>query len=226
MSARPQLAALQIADPPAAWERLGFTVDDGIVAIGGVELWLDATGHGITGWTLRHPGWRGDIDGLPTGVITDPPAGQSTDPPAGQSADTTSHPNGAIGIDQVVVTTPDFDRTAAALAAASMELRRIRQAGEFRQGFRRLGPTILELVEAPGGKPTPGSPARFWGLVVIVEDLAATCDRLGPLVSEIRDAVQPGRHIAALRREAGLSPRVAFMDPEPAPEGAGVASAE
>ena len=214
MSARPELAALQIADPPAAWQRLGFTVADGIVAIGGVELWLDATGHGITGWTLRHLPRRGDIDGLPTGVTTDPPA----------AAD--AHPNGAIGIDQVVITTPDFDRTAAALADASMELRRIRQAGDFRQGFRRLGPSILELVEAPGGKPTPGSPARFWGLVVIVEDLAATCDRLGPLVSEIRDAVQPGRHIAALRREAGLSPRVAFMDPEPAPEGAGVASAE
>ena len=29
-----------------------------------------------------------------------------------------------------------------------------------------------------------------------------------------RDAVQPGRHIAALRPAAGLSPRVAFMDPE------------
>lgn len=207
MSVRPELAALQIADPPAAWERLGFTCDDGVVTVGAVELWLDATGHGITGWTLRHPSLRGDVDGLATGVTTDPPPVA----PAGSAG----HPNGAVGIDQVVVTTPDFDRTAAALADAGMELRRIRQAGDFRQGFRRLGPSILELVEAPGGKPTPGSPARFWGLVVIVEDLVATCERLGPLVSEIRDAVQPGRHIAALRREAGLSPRVAFMDPEP-----------
>ena len=203
-AAAPQLAALQIADPPAAWEALGFTVRDGVVTVGGVELWLDATGHGITGWTLRHPSLRGDVDGLATGVTTDPPP------------DPDQHPNGAVGIDHVVITTPDFDRTAAELANASMELRRIRDAGGFRQGFRRLGPSILELVEVPGGKPTPGTPARFWGLVVIVEDLAAMCERLGEHVSEIRDAVQPGRHIAALRQSAGVSPRLAFMDPEPA----------
>jgi hypothetical protein len=201
--ARPELAALQIADPPGAWRALGFTVTDGIIAIGGVELWLDASGRGITGWTLRHPSLRGDVDGLPTGVTTDPPPAAVT------------HANGALGIDQVVVTTPDFDRTAAALADAGMELRRIRDAGGFRQGFRRLGPAILELVEVPGGKPTPATPARFWGLVVIVGDLPSLCERLAPHMSEIRDAVQPGRHIAGLRETAGLSPRVAFMDPEP-----------
>jgi hypothetical protein len=221
-SSGPQLAALQIADAPAAWEALGFTIsDDGLVILGGVELWLDAGGRGITGWTLRGLGRRGDIDGLPTGQTTDP------------SPPDVAHANGAIGIDQVVITTSDFDRTAAALEEFGMPLRRVvelddaraaqpgeaggrasgKRAGGFRQGFRRLGPAILELVEVVDGPP---GPARFWGLVVIVPDVFALRDRLAPLVGEVRDAVQPGRHMAALSDAVGIGPRLAFMDPEPA----------
>jgi hypothetical protein len=197
---RAELAALQIADPAKAWQALGFTVSaDGVVVLGGVELWLDAAGRGITGWTLRRLSLHHDVDGLPTGVTTEPPARAK------------AHPNGALSVDHVVVTTPDFDRTAAALKAAGIPLRRIRDAGGFRQGFRRLGPAILELVEAPK---MPAGPARFWGLVVTVADLAGLRARLAPHVSEIRDAVQPGRRIATLSQAAGLSPRIAFMDPE------------
>lgn len=199
------MAAFQIADPPHAWAALGFTVVDGIVTIGGVELWLDAAGRGITGWTLRNLARRGDVDGLPTGVTTDPP-------PSATAGDV--HRNGAIGVDQVVVVTPDFDRTALALYDAGMPLRRVVDAGNagtLRQGFRRLGPVILELVEAADAPP---GPARFWGLVVIVPDVAAVREQLAPFVSEVRDAVQPGRHIASLHGDAGLSLRLAFMDPE------------
>jgi hypothetical protein len=197
---RAELAALQVADTPEAWSALGFSVSpDGVVVLGGVELWLDAAGRGITGWTLRRITLNHDVDGLPTGTTTDPPAPQS------------GHPNGALGLDHVVVTTPDFDRTARALEDAGIALRRVRQAGEIRQGFRRLGPAILEIVEAP--KLPPG-PARFWGLVVIVADLVGIRARLAPHVSEIRDAVQSGRQIATLSAGAGLSPRIAFMDPE------------
>ena len=197
---RAELAALQIADPPGAWEALGFTVSgDGVVVLGGVELWLDAAGRGITGWTLRRISLHRDVDGLPTGTTTDPPLR------------TRPHPNGAMGIDHVVVTTPDFDRSAAALEDAGIPLRRVRDAGGFRQGFRRLGPAILEIVEAPR---MPAGPARFWGLVVVVADLVGVRARLAPHVGEIRDAVQPGRQIATLGQSAGLSPRIAFMDPE------------
>jgi hypothetical protein len=196
---RPELAALQIADPPSAWQALGFTVVDGVVSLGGVELWLDAAGHGITGWTLRRVSVREDIDGLPTGVTTDPAPGD------------VQHPNGALGLDQVVITTPDFDRTSAVLTEAGMPLRRVVDAGGFRQGFRRLGPAILEVVEVPRG---PVGPARFWGLVVIVLDLHELRERLAPFVGDARDAVQPGRQIASLRADAGLSPKVAFMNPE------------
>jgi hypothetical protein len=200
---RAELAALQIADPPEAWEALGFTVSaDGVVVLGGVELWLDAAGRGITGWTLRRISLHHDVDGLPTGVTTDPPLRPGPHPP---------HPNGAIALDHVVVTTPDFERTLTAFQDAGIPLRRIRDAGGFRQGFRRLGPTILEIVEAPK---MPTGPARFWGLVVTVADLVRLRARLAPHVSEIRDAVQPGRQIATLSEGAGLSPRIAFMDPE------------
>jgi hypothetical protein len=169
------------------------------VAVGGVELWLDASGRGITGWTLRGVPPSGDVDGLATGVTDAPPP------------DPVNHCNGALAIDQVVVTTPDFDRTAAALHDAGMPLRRVVEAQGFRQGFRRLGPAILELVEVVRG---PAGPARFWGLVVTVPDLQVLSDRLGPWLGEVRVAVQPGRHIAALHNAANLSPRVAFMDPE------------
>ena len=113
----------------------------------------------------------------------------------------TEHPNGALALDHVVITTPDFDRTAAALEAHGMPLRRIREVGDvagtgFRQGFRRLGPGILELVEA---RQMPPGPARFWGLVVILKDLGWLASQLeAGWVGEPKDAVQPGRQIATV----------------------------
>src|SRR5438309_1076718 len=50
---RPQLAELQIADPPARWEALGFAVQDSTLDVGGVRLALGRPGRGLTGWTLR-----------------------------------------------------------------------------------------------------------------------------------------------------------------------------
>jgi hypothetical protein len=51
--------------------------------------------------------------------------------------------------------------------------------------------------------------------VVVVDDLHALREQLAPHVSEVRNAVQPGRHIATLAASAGLSTKLAFMDPEP-----------
>jgi hypothetical protein len=192
---RVELAGLTIADAPDRWQSLGFTVDAGDrIVLGGVALALGVAGHGITGWTLRHLPGDGAIDGLVTAATASPP----TEPGA-------VHPNGALGVDHVVITTPDFDRTAAALAQRGLALRRTRQAGDRRQGFRRLGPAIMELVEAPD------APAvEFWGLTIVVADPGS----LGPHVGEARTAVQPGRQIATVRASAGLSTRLAFMDPE------------
>jgi hypothetical protein len=197
---RPELAALHVAGDPERWRALGFAVDDGRIALGAAELALGGAGAGITGWELRNiDAGTTLVDGLVTTVAARPSPRPRT------------HPNGAVGLDQVVIATPDFDRTAAALQRSGMGLRRVREADGVRQGFRRLGPAILEIVEDPGHL---AGPARFWGLVVIVNDLEALHDRLRPHLGQVRPAVQPGRHIATLSGAAGLGARVAFMDPE------------
>jgi hypothetical protein len=205
ISTRPELVALEIADPPQRWEALGFSVSpDRAVELGGVQLKLGADGDGIVAWTLRGIDQTSSIDGLPTRVI-DQSVGREGEGVQGVAA---GHPNGAIAVDHVVVLTSDFDRTAKAVAVAGMPLRRLAERNGARQGFRRLGPAIMEIVQAPevGG-------TQFWGLVVIVSDLDALAERLGDLLREIRPAVQPGRRIAPLRSKAGLGPAVAFMDP-------------
>jgi hypothetical protein len=196
-----ELASLALADAPERWRAIGFEVPDSSLTLGGIELALGAPGDGIVGWSVSGIEADAEIDGLPwVAARADAPSSNAP------------HPNGAVGLDHVVAATPDFDRTAAALDAAGLGLRRVRDAGGFRQGFRRLGPAILELVEAKGQ--AVDQPARFWGLVVIVEDLDALADRLGGRLGRVKDAVQPGRHIATLRDVAGLSTKVAFMDPE------------
>jgi hypothetical protein len=209
---RPELAELQIADQARAWQELGFATGPEGAELGAVRIrfGMGVGDEGITGWTVTGIAAREEIDGLPTTAL-------ERDAAAPQRAGPLVHPNGAVGLDHVVVTTPDFDRTAAALDQAGMPLRRTRTVGEgeaaFRQGFRRLGPAILELVES---RRQPPGTARFWGLVVIVSDIDALAARLGPeRLSEAKPAVQPGRRIATLRRAAGLSMAVAFMDPEP-----------
>ena len=198
---RPELVSLSLADPPGRWDALGFEVRDDRMRLGAVEVELGLSGEGILGWALRGVEDGATIDGLPW-----------RDPMPSLTAPATPHPNGAVGLDHVVVLTPDFDRTAAALDAAGLSLRRVRDAGGFRQGFRRLGPAILELVEAKGAP--VDQPARFWGLVVIVSDLEALSERLGDRLGPSKDAVQPGRRIATLRGAAEIGTNVAFMDPE------------
>jgi hypothetical protein len=124
------------------------------------------------------------------------------------------HPLGARSIDHVVIATDDRARTSGAIAdATGAALRRVREAGEMRQGFHRLGGLIVEVVERAG---LPPGPATVWGLVLIVDDLAAACASLGAeLIDEPRDAVQSGRRIATLRPGAGLGIPVALMSRDP-----------
>jgi catechol 2,3-dioxygenase-like lactoylglutathione lyase family enzyme len=193
----PELDELALGDPPEAWERLGFAVDpDGVVALGGVRLRLGADGQGIVGWRLRGMGDQRDLDGL-TACPSDAP------PP-----EPVEHPLGAMAIDHVVALTPDLDRTVRKFRAAGLDFRRIREAdGGFRQAFFVLGPCLLEL-----GGPAEGS-VRFWGLTVVVDDLDAAAARLGDRLGRIKEAVQSGRRIATLKREAGLGAPMALMSP-------------
>jgi catechol 2,3-dioxygenase-like lactoylglutathione lyase family enzyme len=202
---------LRVADAPRAWSALGFTVEGDTCAVGEVRVGLAGTeaGKGLTGWSLR--GAEGiELDGLPT-------SSSDRSPPSGAP----QHPNGIDGLDHVVAITPALERTVQALEAAGLELRRIREqptpAGAPRQAFFRLGATILEVVQAPpeaiergGGRDRL---AFFWGLAFLAPDIDATVAGLGDSVSEVRDAVQPGRRIATLRRSAGLSLPVALITP-------------
>jgi hypothetical protein len=123
------------------------------------------------------------------------------------------HPLGAQAIDHVVIATDSLARTSAAFTAATgAELKRVREAGAVRQGFHRLGGLFVEVVEHDG---LPAGPATIWGLALVVDDLEAACALLGDdLVSEPRDAVQPGRRIATVRPAAGLDIPVALLSPD------------
>jgi hypothetical protein len=193
---RPELDELVLGDPPDAWEALGFTVENGVAVVGGVRIRLTGSGGGIASWSLRRIGAGADLDGLPTSMSEASPA-----PPV-------VHALGVTAVDHVVALTPDFERTVGKLRTAGLDYRSSRDAGNgFRQAFFVVGPCLLEL-----GGPAEGD-VHFWGLTLIVEDLDAAAERLGERLGRVKDAVQPGRRIATLRREAGLGVPVALMTP-------------
>jgi len=198
----PELAEIVIADPPEAWRELGFDVDDqGHLDLGGVRVRLGGEGSGITAWSLMRVNAMGSIDGLPS------PVPRVLRPPPFKT-----HPNGATGIDQVVILTSSLDRTAAAFLRAGVELKRIHESDRGRMGFRRLGPAILEVVQRDD---LGYDDAVFWGLAVVVISLDELAVRLGDRLGPIKQATQPGRRIATLREEAGITAPLAFMSPEP-----------
>lgn len=200
---------LTVADSPQAWRDCGFHVEDADCVIGDVRIrFAPEEGRGLAGWSLRGVDSL-DLDGLPTARSERPPPDAAP-----------AHLNGIAAIDHVVAISSDLDRTAAALSAAGLDLRRVREeptpAGAPRQAFFRLGATILEVVqEPPEATERAGGdrPAFFWGLAFVCPDLERTVAFFGERASEIRPAVQPGRQIATLRRDASLSLPVALMTP-------------
>jgi hypothetical protein len=183
--------ALALPGEHETWAPVGFAPGE---PIGDVAL-----AFGAPALELAIEGLRAEApDGL--ALLQAPPG-----PPAGRG----EHPNGALAVDHVVALTDDMDRTLAALGEAGLELRSERRA-PARQAFFNLRTLVLEVVEAPGRQPA------LWGLTVVVEDL----DALVPPVGAPRDAVQPGRRIATVPKEAGLPAALAFMTPRPQRSGA------
>ena len=205
---------LVLADEPERWAALGFAVDGDVVQLGAVRLRLagEDAGRGIVGWSLCGIAST-ELDGMPTTraeeTVTD-----------GAPAE---HPNGVAAIDHVVAMTPALERTVRALSDAGLDLRRIREeptpAGAPRQAFFRLGAEILEVVQEPEhviaarGDGGADRQARLWGLAFVAPDLDRTVAALGEHSGEVRDAVQPGRRIATVRRSAELAVPVALMSP-------------
>lgn len=198
---------LVVGGPVEPWTALGLVAEHDDA--GGARIPLFGTGLAITGEGdrgMRRLAVSGvdvgttDLDGVAVSVIT---------PPSPTFAD---HPLGARSVDHVVIVTDDLVRTCGAIAdATGAPLKRVREAGDVRQGFHRVGGLVVEVVERTGIEP---GPAWLWGLVLVVDDLVAACDRLGPeLIGEPRPAVQPGRQIATFRSGAGLGLPVALMTP-------------
>lgn len=215
----PTIDELVVADEPASWRAAGFQVEAELCEVGSVRIRLEGKGpmRGIVRWSLRDAGSL-ELDGLDSLRSDAPPAAGGR------------HPNGVVAIDHVVVMSPQLDRTVTALRAGGFDLRRMREGetpgGSVRQAFFRMAEVILEVVQAPKGVKLarnpegpagraggPEIPSRLWGISFLVEDMDATAAALGDLLGTPRAAVQPGRRIATLRREAALGPAIAFMTP-------------
>lgn len=196
------VAELRIGGKTEKWRELGFEIrEDGVVMVGAIRLELvPSTEQGaIASWALDAAGVPSSIDGLATDQA--PRGGRET-----------THPNGVSGIDHIVVLTPSLARTTAAFEALGVECRRVRDAGgDVRQGFFIFGDVLVEVVEGPGAGPE--KPARFWGITLVVQDVKATATLLGERLGEVKDAVQPGRRIATVRREASDGLPLALITP-------------
>ena len=201
----PKVEWLTVAGDVDTWRSLGLTVTaEGLIPLVGASIRIVAAtaDHepGIVGWALSGVEDVAEIDGLVTEVVAPMPPIYA------------QHALRASGLDHVVVSTADLERTSEAIAlATNCELKRIREVGTMRQGFHRIGRggLIVELVERPG---LPVGPASFWGLVVIVDDIDAACELIGAeRISPPKDAVQPGRRIATIRADVGLGLPVALM---------------
>jgi len=198
------LAAVRVGATTEAWSALGFAVaGDGAVHLANGAIDLVGGPAGIGSLVVSGIDATIDVDGL----VFEPGAVRSADP----------QPNGAVGLDHVVVTTDSLERTSdAVVAALGLRLRRIRETERVRQAFHRFDDPaaggvrgcILEIVEDPRAERS-----SFWGLVVTVGDLDAFCAAGADRVSSPRPAVQPGRFIAGVRPQAALGTAVAVMSP-------------
>lgn len=208
MADLPTIDSITVADDPDRWQAAGFEIDAGNCNLGTVRIALAGrdAGRGMIGWSVR--GLDGaELDGLK-------PLPSTSEPRAAGAP----QPNSTVAIDHLVAFTPDRDRTVAAFERDGLEPRRLRDeptpGGAGRQAFFRLGEVVLEVIEYAADSPRAGdrdAPARLWGLALAVDSLERCADVLGENLGEPRDAVQPGRRIATLRRSAGLAIPIAFM---------------
>lgn len=203
---RPKLTAIELGADREAWVGAGFTVEGARLEVGGVAIEFTPDEVGVAGLSFDQlPDGVDSIDGIPVGLA----------PPAGHS----EHDNGSVSIDQVVIATPDFERTAEALAAAGMALRRELtrplaedEEGEVRQGFVRAGSAVMELVNT---RSVPEGPAHVWGLGFVSTRFDGAVADLEGVIGAPREAFQPGRRIATFSRDARLGLPVVLLDPDP-----------
>lgn len=112
-------------------------------------------------------------------------------------------------VDHVVLMTNDLDRTCSSVAdVTGCPLKRVREVGEIRQGFHRIGDggVIIEVVERADVTTT-----ELWGFVLATQSFDEIIANAGDLVTEPKQAVQQGRQISTVKSSAGLGVPVALM---------------
>ncbi|MEI2700297.1 MAG: VOC family protein [Microthrixaceae bacterium] len=215
-----QLTTIDLGDPADPWRAAGFLVHDGPrgaeVRLGSTVLRLTGRGGRVLAWALE--GASGDLDGL---------ASTTAATVGGASPE---HPNGISRIDHVVVQSGDVERTVEAFSGAGLEVRRERSTTSYgspmRQVFFWAGDVILELIGPDKGEPVTDQATSVFGLALVADDLDATAEHLGELLSPPKDAVQKRRRIAGLRgAQVGITIPIAVMSPhEPIEETTGNAN--
>lgn len=191
-----RLVQLTVGGSREPWRSLAITFDElGGCRIGQVSLRIDESRPaGFLGWAFDPA--VAALDGIPS-VDREPAS------PIGSQV--------YSSVDHVVVMTDSLERTSGEFARhTGSELRRIREEdGGVRQAFHRSGEVVLEVVQAPT---TNG--VALWGFVLVATDLVGLADRLGSeVVGQPREAKQPGRLIATVRRSVGIGVNLALMTP-------------
>lgn len=201
-----RVCELVIGGAPTGWEAIGIHFsNENRCLLADVSLRIDSTlTPGLHAWSISEiDASTTELDGITTSLATYATAPQAT-PNSGFSLH-------VVGVDHVVINTPNLQRTSDALAQLTgAPLKRTRNAGNgVTQGFHKLGSVVVELVTMPSM--TEG-PASLWGFVLNVQDLDGIAAHLGPdVLTPPKPAVQPGRRIATFRSAAALGVPVALM---------------
>ena len=206
LSDQARISELVVGGGAQNWALIGISFDESnCAALGDVALRLDTSLEpGLHSWVLH----GADVSASSIdGVATSHAIGVSQIVASVQP----DFDLGVIGVDHVVINTPDLMRTSDALTAATgAPLKRVREAGNnVQQGFHRLGSVVVEIVTSPT---MPQGVASLWGFVLNVKDIYAVANHVGPDVLSIpKPAVQTGKLIATFRSSVGLGVPVALM---------------
>ena len=197
------LTTIRVGGTTAAWEAVGFATDDagrmpfanGALAFSGVEGEPGLLGIAVTGLDDV----PADLEGIPLS--------------SGDPVPMIEHPNGSYELDHLVIVTDSLERTSAAVAEVlGHPQRRLREEGDVRQAFHRMGPggVIVEIVERADAERV-----ELFGVVFNTTDLDGVVARYGrDVIGEAKEATQPGRRIATFRSGAGLGVPTALMTPD------------
>jgi len=205
-SSRPRLTDLMLPSGPDAWAALGFAIRDDCFQVGAITF---TAGSAECRWAFD-----GCSPAAPliTGIST-----ASLSVPRDPQAAPTAHPNQAFKVDHVVVATEDVARTRVELEVFGLEARGGRSVGEGSEQRTQLffwtGDSLIELVGPTRARDDGEYEARIWGVTFVVPDFRSLDSVAGQLLGEVSAAIQSGRQIVTVRRDAALGLAVAFMTP-------------